>query len=494
MRPVWRDLLDPIRDGDASLAETHRYLRALLRDYDAAGQNVLQVWEREGWLGVRGDRRIVLRAMAGLRLRLLEVVQVGSEASASFQARDLFAGPESGLLEMRDSQFCLSAPLHAAVLAPVASLPHYHMPWMLTRVVPRLPRWSPAQLLRRVAEHLGFAASDDELPSWIEAQLVAFDDLLRDLDVSSPEKGARPTSPVGSALPPELLSEATTFRGEGGWPALNAPWLGRPENELLAWLDEGHRWLDGRTPRAAAAEPEGAAVLRNLLQGMICSADFGRLARRPFVDWTPVTDALGMRDLRHHKPPDWVPPRPGESVRDDQLRRAWPPSLRLSSDDEAPPVVLTEADLERRLEDKRSHYANVGNGFDAFLDAFSLIRTQEFGLLEEEEMPCVEAMLALAYLICPPGTRRYGCLPARVRERASVLYEALVAGGPEQCLEVLAEESRQPRLAETACSLLVKAQGSVDLRPDSIPKALALTVAVLDELDSCTATWARDHG
>ncbi|MBS0657843.1 MAG: hypothetical protein JSR82_06295 [Verrucomicrobia bacterium] len=500
-----REFINFIINGEPKLQDWEQYLQMLLRERDAAGLTFFEAWEREGWLGVRNDRRLVLRSLAGLRLRLLLVERIQDDTILF--VRDLLAPADSPLLEMRDRTLCRTAGQYGALLAPLGPLAHYHMGWWFARPIPRLPSTGPRALALQLAHHLGFEGDDTHLSEWLETNLGRFDLALTELAnlYARPEEDEdSPAQEISDLLPADLVAEARRLRELGGWEALAGPSAGQQAPDPEAWLDAPNVWL-GTTPRAAAADPARAHEVRTLLQGLLAFADQLRVERQAFPDWTPVAAELGWPDLRHTLPSGWVPPRAGEHRDDARMRASWPAALQQSSEAEPPGVVLSGEDLTARAQAKRGkREPDAVAVSQAYADAiaFLLVETEDWG--DESDAPKIvlQALLETCFGAWGLETPRYGIIPGRVRQRRDVIEARMVefASAPDarqSGLRAFTQHCRQPALADVAIALLLRPPGGAEEHPEASPtdlvSLLPVLIALLDELDACIAAWAADH-
>ena len=216
-----------------------------------------------------------------------------------------------------------------------------------------------------------------------------------------------------------------------------------PEQTVLAafrhqyatFADEPMPWLDGRTPRAAAADPALRPRLVSLMKTHIRGADKHRREEALDLDLNPLLADLGLHELIYEPPPLGLADDESEDDEiDDEASAAFDELAELGRGIGPHAVLppLTEGDIEQRIKAMHARYRSPDSGAEAIDNEFpglldflfdatkTTLEDHEFEFLEDDRgarVPCLEA------------TRRTGAGPGfrahrgRFRGRAGARFE-----------------------------------------------------------------------
>jgi hypothetical protein len=232
--------------------------------------------------------------------------------------------------------------------------------------------------------------------------------------------------------------------------------------------------LDGRTPRAVAADPAARPRLVRLMKGHVSLCDGERRSRGVDFDLNPLLRELGLDELV-------LPPPPlgfvEEEEYDDDIPLDPPPHQDLLDGEEL------ENRLDRVIEDEalwNRLEIRLADILEAFNDLSDKLNPNELATLQSTVLSALGAL----HPDQPPG---YEPSPERMLAR----YESWMASGDDQesvgdYLDRVFVETRQPALCEAAADLLIflEKESGKKLRPKKLD---ALFTAI------AAAVWEAAH-
>jgi hypothetical protein len=220
------------------------------------------------------------------------------------------------------------------------------------------------------------------------------------------------------------------------------------QRQYATFLDEPIPWLDGRTPRAAAADPALRPRLVSLMKTHICGVDQRRKKEGLDLDLNPLLNELGLHELISEPPPLGSAEDDEAEWDDEELDDALgglESLAKLGEDLEPEPAIrpLTERDVDRRLAAMHRKYPQPDAATDAteaeFPGLFDLAWEVTQSTLDDREFPYLEVLMVRACQVLKPPTGRVS--PLR--------YERIIRGLAVECAQVsaLVLEKRQPQRA-----------------------------------------------
>lgn len=300
-------------------------------------------------------------------------------------------------------------------------------------------------------------------------------------------------------VPPSLLAKPRQFLLSSSRVPITKPNL-PPEQALQDhmatmardFLDNSVPALEGKTPRAAAADPVLRPKLVSLLKCRIRDQDERNLQEGTQTDLNWMLEELGLQEILFPPPPSRPPIRP--------------PSLSAAGldgsylEDLAPPPPLPTQPLT--IEEAAERYIAVLDAFPDLADAVDHLfdvdclaledlYTLSEGLLSESEFSFLEPFLA-AVVLCfaPPGTRPPELAPDALRAALDSSIEALAAdltGDSNSAIERWVRTSRQPGILKMATrDLVLQIEDTpADQRPSDLARIsmMFLLRILVDELD-----------
>ena len=187
------------------------------------------------------------------------------------------------------------------------------------------------------------------------------------------------------------------------------PLLEALRHQYATFIDEPLPWLDGRTPRAAAADPALRPRLVSLMKNHIRDADQRRRREGLDLDLNPLLAELELHELISEPPPLGFADEESEAL-DEEASEAFDQLTAISRGiaPHAVPPPLTERDIDLRLKSMHTHYGSPDAAADAIDDEFPglldfLIEMTE-ATLDDDEAAFLEMVAVRAcHVLKPPA-------------------------------------------------------------------------------------------
>ncbi len=154
--------MDPPIDSEAATQEYA--VDQLYRRRDGEGLTFFQRWEAQGFDGLNNDERVMFRAHAGMRVRVIEIRTARDETVS--EATDLF-DPQSAVLPIADGSLASMVGRFTCLLGWMYELPHYWRMHGMAVAIPPVQGVEPADVVRAVATHLGWLDTAERLEDWL---------------------------------------------------------------------------------------------------------------------------------------------------------------------------------------------------------------------------------------------------------------------------------------------------------------------------------------
>jgi hypothetical protein len=264
--------------------------------------------------------------------------------------------------------------------------------------------------------------------------------------------------------------------------------------QYATFADEPLPWLNGRTPRAAAADTALRPRLIRLMKTHIRSVDDRRRKEGLDLDLNPLLAELGLHELISEPPPLGLAEDADDDL-DDETSEAFDERTSMSREGAVLPP-LTERDVERRLKTMNARYPSpdsaadaIDNRFPGLLDLF-LDVTQT--MLEDDEAMFLEmAVVRVCHLIKPatgpaPAPDFGRILRDFPREFAGVSKIVLDFKKSSAAFERWISDGPQPAVMQDLSGVLLavvrNARGKKSPRPEAVLVILACAKALVAEL------------
>lgn len=380
----------------------------------------LAKWQEQGAFdGWKNDDRVMLGFYAGVRPGLVEFREV-LDATRCRAVDLLHPGPP---LVVLDPWAAASVGRYEVMFGWFHELPGGRR--AATELIPLPPVGTdePRAVFQRLLDHLGAPAEGTE--RWLMEHAPLMRDALLALDDARfATAGDAPPDP--DLLPPELIGDPADTRTE-------------QDPETLAATAVAV--LDGKSPRAAAADPALRPRLLTWMKGRICELDGLRRTRGLDLDLNPLLAELGLDELI-------LPPPPIGFVEEEEAPIPLDPPPRQ-------PLLAGPA-MQARFEHVIRDEAlwnrldiRLADLLEAFNDLSDKLNATEKSALRTSVM----AALGALHPEQPPG---YEPSPERMLAR----YEAWMCSGDDSerlsdYLDRIFAETRQPELCEQAIDLLL---------------------------------------
>ena len=142
---------------------------------DAEGRTLIQAWERDGFVGLKNDERVVLRARAQLRVALLEVRQIPDLETV--EVVDLLAPAQPPFI-LRDRKLAESAVRFTTLLAWIYPLPWFWRAFGTALEIPASDTLDTAEMVTEIVRHLGGPTDEAGVRRWLAEHFARFADAL----------------------------------------------------------------------------------------------------------------------------------------------------------------------------------------------------------------------------------------------------------------------------------------------------------------------------
>lgn len=393
---------------------THSLHLWLLLDGDR-----LAKWREQGAFdGWKNDERVLLDFIASLRPGLVEFREV-LDATRCHAVDLLQPGPPFVLF---DPWAAAKVGRHEVMFGWFHELPGGRRAGSELIPLPPVGAREPREVFQHLLDHLGAPAEGTE--RWLMEHAPLVRDALLALDVMR-FATADDAPPDPDLLPPDLIGETAENRSEWDPATLAATAVAA---------------LDGKSPRAAAADPALRPRLLAWMKGRICGLDALRRTRGLDLDLNPLLAELGLDELI-------LPPPPLGIVEEEEAPIPLDPPPRQP--------LLEGAELEARFDRVIGDEAlwnrldiRLADLLDAFNDLSDKLNATELEALQTS----VVAALGALHPEQPPA---YEPSPERMLAR----YDSWIHSGDDSemlsdYLDRIFAETRQPELCECAVDLL----------------------------------------
>ena len=165
---------NPPRDDEEKLSSY--VVEHLFRARDANGQTLVQRWQARGFDGLGNDEQVLLKGLAGLRLRALEIRTALDDQTCL--AIDLL-DPDAPPFTVVDRSLAAQTGRFFSCVGWLYELPQYRRLHASVLAIPEVNDLDPADVIRAVARHLGWTEGASPLPDWLDAHAAQFLEALR---------------------------------------------------------------------------------------------------------------------------------------------------------------------------------------------------------------------------------------------------------------------------------------------------------------------------
>jgi hypothetical protein len=148
---------------------------------DADGRTLIQAWEQDGFVGLKNDERVVLRARAQLRVALLEVRQIPDLETV--EVVDLLAPAQPPFI-LRDRKLAASAVRFLTLLAWIHPLPHFWVAFGSAIELPDNETYEPLEVVTEIVQHLGGPVDEPGMRRFLAQNFARFDRALLAVSVT----------------------------------------------------------------------------------------------------------------------------------------------------------------------------------------------------------------------------------------------------------------------------------------------------------------------
>jgi len=224
-----------------------------------------QCWEKAGWMGLKNDERVLLRAKMQMRVALLETHRVFADGHVEGVELELLSSEPVPVI-VRDRGLAGMAARFSTILTWLYPLPHF---WRLCGTgtpIRDMAQFSAPEIIREIVHHLGGPATESDMRRWLAEHFMHFHDALQVTErLRHRQMFARMDAKYGKAVYELRALFAQCCKQLDTLPMVTQEDLS-PEERKEGFV-EARVWFDAQPQSKLLTTPDGRMVLGRVLLG-----------------------------------------------------------------------------------------------------------------------------------------------------------------------------------------------------------------------------------